>query len=237
MRDRGKKYQEVAKLIEDGKAYAPSEAVELAKKVSYTNFPGTVELHMRMGLDPKHADQVVRGVALLPNGLGKQVRVLVFTSGEGIRLAEEAGADYVGLDELIQRIEGGWLDFDVTIATPEVMQRVTRLGRILGRRGLMPNPRSGTVVQPADLARAIRDARKGRVEFRLDRTGIIHAPIGKTDFEDRALLENLTALIDAIVKAKPSGAKGQYVHTVTLAPTMGPGVPVDLSQAMALKVA
>jgi large subunit ribosomal protein L1 len=237
MRDRGKKYQEAAKLIEDGKVYSPSEAVELAKKASYTSFPGTVELHMRMGLDPKHADQVVRGVALLPNGLGKQVRVLVFTSGEGIRLAEEAGADYVGLDELIQRIEGGWLDFDVTIATPEVMQRVTRLGRILGRRGLMPNPRSGTVVQPADLARAIRDARKGRVEFRLDRTGIIHAPIGKTDFEDRALLENLTALIDAIVKAKPSGAKGQYVHTVTLAPTMGPGVPVDLSQAMALKVA
>ena len=237
MRDRGKKYQEKAKLIEAGKAYTPDEAVGLAKQVSYSSFPGTVELHMRMGLDPKHADQVVRGVALLPNGLGKQVRVLVFTSGEGIRLAEEAGADYVGLDELIAKIEGGWLEFDMTIATPEVMQRVTRLGRILGRKGLMPNPRSGTVILPPDLGRAIRDARKGRVEFRLDRTGIIHAPIGKTDFEDQALLENLAALVDAIQKAKPTGAKGQYVHTVTLSPTMGPGVPVDLSQALALKVA
>jgi large subunit ribosomal protein L1 len=236
LKEHGKKYREAAKLVEAGKSYTPPEAVDLAKKVSYTNFPGTVELHMQMGLDPRHADQVVRGVALLPNGLGKQVRVLVFTSGEGIRAAEEAGADYVGLDELIQRIEGGWLDFDVAIATPEVMPRVTRLGRILGRRGLMPNPRSGTVVQPADLARAIRDARKGRVEFRLDRTGIIHVPIGKTSFENRALLENMAALIDAIQKAKPSGAKGQYFRDITMAPTMGPGVPVDLAAAQSLRV-
>jgi large subunit ribosomal protein L1 len=192
---------------------------------------------MRMGLDPRHADQVVRGVALLPHGLGKQVRVLVFTSGEGIRLAEQAGADFVGADDLIKRIEDGWIDFDVSLATPEMMSRVSRLGRILGRRGLMPNPRSGTVVQPNDLARAVRDARQGRVEFRLDRTGIIHVPVGKTDFEDRAILENLASLIDAIQKAKPSGAKGQYVHTVTLAPTMGPGVPVDLQQALSLRVA
>lgn len=237
MTGHGKKYTEAAKLVEAGKNYPPSEAVELAKKVSYTNFPGTVELHLRMGVDPRHADQVVRGVALLPNGLGKQVRVLVFTSGEGIRAAEEAGADFAGLDELVQRIEGGWLDFDVAIATPDVMPRVTRLGRILGRRGLMPNPKSGTVVQPSDLARAVREARKGRVEFRLDRTGIIHVPIGKTDFENQALLDNMASLIDAIQKAKPSGAKGQYIRSITMAPTMGPGVPVDLSQAQALQPA
>lgn len=234
MANHGKKYLEAAKLIEAGRQYAPTEAVELAKQASYTNFAGTVEMHLRMGLDPRHADQQVRGVALLPHGLGKQVRVLVFTSGEGVRAAEEAGADYVGSDDLIKRIEEGWLDFDIAIATPEVMQRVTRLGRILGRRGLMPNPRSGTVVQPADLARAVRDARKGRVEFRLDRTGIIHVPIGKTSFESKALIENMAALVDAIQKAKPSGARGQYVRTITLAPTMGPGVPLDLQQALAL---
>jgi large subunit ribosomal protein L1 len=234
---RGKKYQEVAKLIDSSKTYAPNEAVSLAKRVSYTNFPGTIELHMRMGLDPRHADQVVRGVALLPNGLGKQVRVLVFTSGEGVRVAEGAGADFVGADDLIKRIEEGWVEFDTAIATPEMMAKVSRLGRVLGRKGLMPNPKSGTVVPAPDLARAIRDARKGRVEFRLDRTGIIHVPVGKSDFEDRALYENLAAVIDSIVKAKPSGAKGQYVHTVTLSPTMGPGVPVDLSQALSMSVA
>jgi large subunit ribosomal protein L1 len=169
--------------------------------------------------------------------LGKPVRVLVFTSGEGLRSAEEAGADFVGADDLIKRIEEGWTDFDVAIATPEMMGKVGRLGRVLGRKGLMPNPKSGTIVQAADLGRAIRDARKGRVEFRLDRTGIIHVPIGKVDFAERALLENLSALVDAIQKAKPTGAKGQYVHTITLAPTMGPGVPVDLQQALALRVA
>jgi large subunit ribosomal protein L1 len=234
---RGKKYQEVAKLVDAGKSYAPSEAVNLVKRVSYTSFPGTIELHMRMGLDPRHADQVVRGVALLPNGLGKQIRVLVFTSGEGIRQAESAGADFVGADDLIKRIEEGWTDFDTAIATPEMMAKVGRLGRVLGRKGLMPNPKSGTIVQPADLGRAIRDARKGRVEFRLDRTGIIHVPLGKSDFEDRALVENLAAVIDSIVKAKPSGAKGQYVFSVTLAPTMGPGVPVDLTQALSMTAA
>ncbi len=237
MKEHGKKYQEAAKKVEAGRSYPPTDAVGLVKEVSYTSFPGTVELHLRMGLDPRHADQVVRGVALLPHGLGKQIKVLVFTSGEGIRAAEEAGADFVGADELIKRIEEGWTDFDVAIATPEMMAKVGRLGRVLGRKGLMPNPKSGTIVQPADLGRAVRDARKGRVEFRLDRSGIIHVPIGKADFEDRALLENLAALVDAVQKAKPTGAKGQYVHSVTLAPTMGPGVPVDLQQALALRVA
>jgi len=238
MHFRGKKYKEAAKLIEDGKSYPPADAVNLVKKVSYSNFVGTVELHMKMGLDPRHADQVVRGVALLPHGLGKQVRVLVFTSGEGIRLAEAAGADFVGADELIKRAEEGWLEFDVAIATPEVMaNKVSRLGRVLGRKGLMPNPRSGTIVQPNDLGRAVRDARQGRVEFRLDKTGIIHVPVGKTDFEDKALLENMASLVDSIQKAKPAGAKGQYVFTINLAPSMGPSVLVDLNQALTLKVA
>lgn len=238
MHRRGKKYQEAAKLIEAGKFYGPTDAVSLVKKVSYSNFVGTIEMHLRMGLDPRHADQVVRGVALLPHGLGKQVRVLVFTSGEGIRLAESAGADVVGADELVKRVEEGWLEFDVAIATPEMMaNKVSRLGRILGRKGLMPNPRSGTIVQPNDLARAIRDARQGRVEFRLDKTGIIHVPIGKSDFEDRALLENMASLVDSVQKAKPSGSKGQYVFTITLAPSMGPGIPIDLTQALTLKVA
>jgi large subunit ribosomal protein L1 len=237
MQYHGKKYQEAAKLVEAGRQYGPEEAIELAKRVSYTAFPGTVELHLRMGLDPRHADQQVRGVALLPHGLGKQVRVLVFTSGEGIRTAEEAGADYVGGEDLIKRIEEGWLDFDVALATQEMMPRVSRLGRILGRRGLMPNPKSGTVVQMADLARAIRDARKGRVEFRLDRTAIIHVPIGKTSFEKAALMENMAALVDAIQRAKPSGAKGQYIRSITIAPTMGPGVPVEVQQALAMSAA
>jgi large subunit ribosomal protein L1 len=235
VKDHGKKYEAAAQMIEPGRAYPPAEAVELAKKVSYTSFPGTVELHLRTGLDARHADQVVRGVALLPNGLGKQVRVLVFTSGEGIRLAEEAGADYVGADELIKRIEEGWVDFDVAIATPEMMGKVGRLGRVLGRRGLMPNPKSGTIVPHGDLTRAIRDARKGRVEFRLDKTGIIHVPIGKTSFENDALLENMAALVTAIQQAKPAGAKGQYIRAITMAPTMGPGVPLELGPTLALQ--
>jgi len=235
VKDHGKKYEAAAQMIEPGRAYPPAEAVELAKKVSYTSFPGTVELHLRTGLDARHADQVVRGVALLPNGLGKQVRVLVFTSGEGIRLAEEAGADYVGADDLIKRIEEGWVDFDVAIATPEMMGKVGRLGRVLGRRGLMPNPKSGTIVPHGDLARAIRDARKGRVEFRLDKTGIIHVPIGKTSFENDALLENMAALVTAIQQAKPAGAKGQYIRAITMAPTMGPGVPLELGPTLALQ--
>jgi len=230
----GKKYLEAVKLVDLNRAYSPREAIELVKKTSYANFDATVEAHIRLGVDPRHADQQVRGIALLPSGLGKQVRVLVFTQGEGVKLAEEAGADYVGSDDLIKRIEDGWFDFDVAIATPDMMGKVGRLGKFLGRRGLMPNPKSGTIAQPADLARVIRDARKGRVEFRLDRTAIIHVPIGKVSFSEEQLLANFQALISAILKAKPSGARGQYIRSITLSSTMGPGIKVDLPAAMEL---
>lgn len=234
---RGKKYLEALKRVDVTRAYEPAAAIVAAKESSYVAFDETVELHLRMGLDPRHADQQVRGVAILPHGLGRQVRILVFTQGEGARIAEEAGADYVGSDDLIQRIEGGWLEFDVALATPEVMAKLGRLGRIIGRRGLMPNPRTGTVVQPQDLPRVINEARKGRVEFRLDRTGIIHVPIGKRSFADEPLLENLATVVDAVVRAKPTGAKGQYVRSATIATTMGPGVKLDLPTTLALKVA
>ncbi|HEY3083439.1 MAG TPA: 50S ribosomal protein L1 [Chloroflexota bacterium] len=233
-RKRGKKYLEAAKLVDPNKLYGPEEGLELAKKGSYTNFDGTVEVHMRMGVDPRHADQQVRGVASLPNGLGKKVRVLVFAQGDAARAAEAAGADVVGSDDLVKQIEGGFLDFDIAIATPDQMGKVGRLGKILGRRGLMPNPKSGTVVQPQDIARAVNDARKGRVEFRLDRTALMHVPIGKASFETPALLENLSALVDAVQKAKPSGAKGQYIRTITVCPTMGPGVSLDLQPTLGL---
>jgi large subunit ribosomal protein L1 len=234
VRKRGKKYVEAAKLVDPDKAYAPEEAIELAKKSSYSKFDGTIEVHMRMGVDPRHADQQVRGVASLPNGLGKKVRVAVFAQGDAARAAEAAGADVVGSDELVKQIEGGFLDFDIAIATPDQMGKVGRLGKILGRRGLMPNPKSGTVVQPQDMARAVGDMQKGRVEFRLDRTALMHVPIGKASFEDKALLENLGALVDAVQKAKPSGAKGQYIRTITVCATMGPGVSLDLQPALAM---
>jgi len=235
MRKRGKKYIETAKLVERSRLYTPQEAIETAKKASYARFDETVELHLRMGLDPRHADQQVRGVALLPHGLGRQVRVLAFAQGEAAKLAEEAGAEFVGADELIKKIEGGWVDFDVAVATPDMMGRVGRLGKILGRRGLMPNPKSGTIAPAADLPRVIRDARKGRVEFRLDRTAIIHVPFGKVSFEDQKLLENLATLMESIVKAKPTGAKGQYVKSATIATSMGPGVKLDVNAALALR--
>ncbi len=234
MRRRGKKYVEVAKLVDRSRTYLPEEAVELAKKTSYASFDATVELHLRMGVDPRHADQQVRGVAALPNGLGKQVRVLVFSQGDGLRAAEEAGADFAGGDDLIKKIEEGWIDFDISIATPDMMGKVGKLGRILGRRGLMPNPKSGTIVQAADIGRAVRDARKGRVEFRLDRTALIHVPIGKVSFEPKLLVENLGALVDAIQKAKPSGAKGQYIRSITIATSMGPGIKLDIQPTLSL---
>jgi large subunit ribosomal protein L1 len=230
----GKKYQEASKLADRSKMYSAEEAIESAKKASYAEFDETVELHLKMGVDPRSADQQVRGVILLPNGLGKKTRVLVFTQGEGVKLAEEAGADYAGADELIKQIEGGWLEFDVSVATPDMMPKVAKLGKILGRRGLMPNPKSGTVVPPQDLARVVGEAREGRAEFRLDRTAIIHLPIGKISFDKDKLLENLAAAVEAIVKAKPSGAKGQYIRSVSLSTSMGPGFKLDITSVLAM---
>jgi large subunit ribosomal protein L1 len=200
----------------------------------HTQFDETVELHLRMGVDPRNASQQVRGVALLPHGLGKKVRVLVFAQGEAEKIAETAGADFAGGDELIKKIEDGWLEFDTAMATPDMMGKVGKLGKMLGRKGLMPNPKSGTVVAATDLPRAISDARKGRVEFKLDRTAIIHVPLGKVSFEDDKLMGNLTAVIEAVMKAKPSGAKGQYVRSASLTTTMGPGIRLDLKPALSL---
>ncbi len=230
----GKKHQESLAQIDKAKAYSPEEAVELAKKLSHTKFDETVELHLRMGLDPRNASQQLRGVALLPHGLGKRAQILVFAQGEAAKIAEDAGADFVGADDMIKKIEDGWLDFNMAIATPDMMGKVGKLGKILGRKGLMPNPKSGTVVTSDDLSRAIEEAHKGRVEFKLDRTAIIHLPVGKVSFEDKQLVENLTAIIDAIIKAKPSGAKGQFIKTASITTTMGAGIKLDLKTTTAL---
>ncbi len=235
MAKHGKKYQEVAKLVDRLKYYAPAEAVELLKKVTYPKFDGTIEVHVRLGVDPRHADQQVRSTVLLPAGLGKQIRILVFAEGDGARLAEQAGADYVGLDDMIAKIQGGWLEFDMAIATPQVMGKVGRLGRILGTRGLMPNPKAGTIAQPDDLPRVIREARLGRVEFKVDKTGNLHVPIGKMSFAPDKMLENFDALMEAVNRAKPTGAKGIYIRRVTLTSTMAPGIRVDTVAASTLK--
>ncbi len=231
----GKKYQDAVQLLDKNSVYSPDDAIRLAKEISRSQFDETVELHLRMGLDPRNASQQVRGVALLPHGLGVKIRILVFAQGEAEKIAMEAGADYAGGDELIKKIEGGWLEFDTAVATPDMMSKVAKLGRILGRRGLMPNPKSGTVVASDDLPRVINDASKGRVEFRLDRTAIIHLPLGKISFEDDKLKDNLTAVIEAIMQAKPSGVKGQYVRSATLTTTMGPGIKLDLKPTLELK--
>jgi large subunit ribosomal protein L1 len=233
----GRKYREAAALVKPDAAYQPQEAVELAKKTARAGFDETVELHLRMGLDPKNAAQQVRGVALLPHGLGKKVRVLVFAQGEAERVANNAGADVVGGDDLVKKIEEGFIDFDTAIAVPDMMSKVGRLGKILGRKGLMPNPKSGTVVAMNDLPRVIQDARKGRVEYKLDRTSIIHVPLGKASFEARMLLDNLTAIMEAVMKARPAGAKGQYVKSAYITTTMGPGIMLELSSAMTLSAA
>jgi large subunit ribosomal protein L1 len=237
MAEHGKKHQEAAKLLEAGKDYSPEEAVALIKKMASAKFDETVELHLRMGLDPRQATQQVRGVALLPAGLGKQVRVLVFAQGDAEKTAQSAGADMVGSDELIKKIEEGWTEFDVAIATPEMMGRVGKLGKVLGRKGLMPNPKSGTVVAASDLPRVIADSRKGRMEFKLDRQAIIHVVLGKASFEPEKLVSNLAALMEAVVRAKPSGAKGQYIKSAVVKTTMGPGVPLDLKFATAMTTA
>lgn len=234
MAKHGKKYAEALKQVDRTKTYSPQEAIGLAKKTAYTKFDETVELHLRMGIDPQDATQQVRGVALLPHGLGKKVRVLVFAQGEAARAAETAGADSVGGDDMVKKIEGGWLEFDTAIATPDMMGKVGKLGKILGRKGLMPNPKSGTVVAADDIPRAIEEARQGRVEFKLDRQALIHVVLGKVSFEEDKLLANLTAVMEAVVKAKPSGAKGQYVKTASLTTTMGPGIRLDLKPALSL---
>ncbi|MCH7553129.1 MAG: 50S ribosomal protein L1 [Chloroflexi bacterium] len=235
MAKRGKKYEEVAKLVDSDKRYLPDEAIDLAKKTSYVKFDASMEVHLRMGADPKHADQQIRGVASMPHGLGKQVRVLVFAQAEAIRIAQQAGADFIGDDETMKKIEGGWVDFDVAIGTPDMMSKVGKLGRVLGRRGLMPNQRSGTVVQPEDIPRAIDEARQGRMEFRLDRSGVIHAIFGKVSFDDDKLKDNLAALMEAIMSAKPTGIKGQYVRGVAMTTAMGPAIRVDIPAITSLK--
>ena len=236
MPKRGKRYREAAALIDESKAYSSAEAVELAKQTSTVKYDETVEIHMRMGLDPRHADQQVRGLALLPHGTGKQMRVLVFAQGDTARIATEAGADFVGVDELIKKIEDGWVEFDTAIATPDMMSKIGKLGKILGRKGLMPNPKSGTVVQPDDLPKVIEDSRKGRVEFRLDKTAVIHAPLGKASFDNGQLLDNLTIFVDSVNRARPAGAKGHYVKNISICTSQGPGIKLDPTEALTLRV-
>jgi large subunit ribosomal protein L1 len=232
MKKHGKRYDEVAKLVDEDKLYPPIEGVDLVKKTSNVKFDSTIEVHMRMGLDVRHADQQVRGTADLPAGTGKTVRVVVFAEGDRARDAEQAGADFVGSDDLIKRVEDGWLDFDVALATPSMMPKVSKLGRVLGRRGLMPNPKSGTVTD--DVTRGIKDVKAGRIEFRTGKAPLIQVPIGKSSFEEKGLLDNLGSLVDAVVKAKPAGSKGSYIKSITLASTMGPGVKLDIPETVAL---
>src|SRR5256712_6821216 len=234
----GKKYVEAAKKVEAAVAangnggLTPGQAVALAKDTSISKFDATVEAHIRLGVDPRHAEQMVRGSVVLPNGTGKKVRVAVFAVGDKAREAQEAGADFVGGEDLVKKVSEGWTDFDAAVATPDMMSRVGPLGKILGPRGLMPNPKSGTVTQ--DVARAVREVKGGKVEFRTDKFGIVHAPIGKVSFDQQQLHQNLTALVDALIRNKPSTSKGQYLRTFYLAATQGPSVPVDVKEAAKL---
>ncbi len=233
----GKKYLQAAAKIDRTKAYSPEEALSLAKETSPVNFDATVEVHIRLGVDPRHADQQVRDVVVLPHGLGKEVRVLVFAQGDGAELARQAGADYVADDDtLIKKIQEGWTDFDVAIATPDMMGKIGRLGRILGPRGLMPSPKAGTVVQADDLGRAVTEAKAGRVEFRVDRTANLHVPIGKVSFETEKLVDNMAALMEAVRKARPAAVKGAYIRKVYVTTTMGPSIKVDTAQAQAMEL-
>lgn len=235
MAKHGKKYLAALAKIDAGQNYPPRQAIELVKQAHYTKFDETVEIHLRTGLDPRQADQQVRDVVVLPHGLGKTVRVLVFAQGDGALRAQEAGADYVAdSDEWIAKIQGGFTDFDVTIATPDMMGKVGRLGRVLGPRGLMPNPKAGTVAPAEDLGRVIKEAKAGRVEFRLDKTANLHVAIGKTSFDVEKLYENLSALMEAIRKARPSAARGNYIRRITLTSTMGPAVKIDANLAQSM---
>ena len=227
----GKKYRDAAKLVEPEHRYPIGEASELLPKVSFTKFDATVEAHLRLGIDPRHADQLVRGTVVLPHGTGRKIRVIVFAQGEKAQEALRAGADEVGADDLVKRVDDGWLDFDVAIATPDMMGGVGRLGKKLGPRGLMPNPKFGTVT--FDIERAVGEIKSGRVEFKVDRAGIVHVPVGKASFTPAQLAANVSALVDAVNRAKPSGAKGTYMRSLTIAPSMGPGVRVDIPSALA----
>ena len=225
----GKKYAEAAKLVDRSMLYEPADAIALVKKTATAKFDETIEVHIRTGCDGRHAEQQIRGAVVLPNGTGKTARVLVFAKGDKINEAEAAGADYVGGEELIPRIQNeGWLDFDVVVATPDMMGVVGRLGKTLGPKGLMPNPKAGTVTM--DVTKAIKDIKAGKIEYRLDKTNIVHVPVGKVSFTEEALQENFNALMDAIVKARPSALKGQYLRSITLASTMGPGVKVSVAK-------
>ena len=231
MTQHGRKYLEAAKLVEADRRYDIGEASELLPKLSISTFDGTVEAHLRLGVDPRHADQLVRGTVVLPHGTGKTSRVIVFAQGEKAQEALRAGADEVGGDDLVKRIDDGWFEFDVAIATPDMMGTVGRLGKKLGPRGLMPNPKSGTVT--FDIERAVSEIKSGRIEFKVDRAGIVHVPVGRASFTPEQLAANVATLVDAVNRAKPSGAKGTYMRTLTLAPTMGPGVRIDIPSALA----
>jgi len=238
MRGQGKNYRQALDRVDRLRFYSPREALELVKGTSYAKFDETVEAHFRLGVDPRHADQQVRGVVLLPHGLGKEVRVLVFAAGEADKIAQEAGADFVASDdEWIKKIQDGWTEFDVAIAVPEMMGKVGRLGRVLGPRGLMPSPKAGTIAPAEDLPRLIEEAKAGRVEFRVDKTANLHAPIGKVSFPLDRLLDNFTTMVDAVKKAKPPASKGTYIRKITVTSTMGPGIKVDPIEAQALEVA
>jgi len=232
MAKHGKKYNEAAKLVEPQRRYEIADAADLLPKLSISKFDGTVEAHLRLGVDPRHADQLVRGTVVLPHGTGRTSRVIVFAQGEKAQEALRAGADDVGGDDLVKKIDDGWFEFDVAIATPDMMGTVGKLGRKLGPRGLMPNPKSGTVT--FDIERAVSEIKSGRIEFKVDRAGIVHAPVGKASFTPDQLAANVATLVDAVQRAKPSGAKGTYMRSLTLAPTMGPGVRVDIPSALAL---
>jgi large subunit ribosomal protein L1 len=221
----GKKHLDTLKQVDRERLYEPAEAVALLRQLSHARFDETVEVAVRLGVDPRHADQMVRGTVVLPHGTGRPVRVLVFAKGDKVREAEAAGADYVGGDELVSRIQGGWTDFDVAVATPDMMGAVGKLGRILGPKGLMPNPKTGTVT--FDVGRAVAEFKAGKIEYRTEKAGIVHAPIGKLSFDDQRILENFRALMEALVKARPPGARGQYLRSVTLSSTMGPGIKVN----------
>src|SRR6476661_614545 len=235
MAKHGKQYLAAVAQVEDEKMYEPGEAVDLVKKTSFVKFDPTIEVHMKLGIDPRHADQQVRATANLPHGTGKALRVLVFAEGEGERIALDAGADYAGSDELIKRINDGWVDFDIAIAVADQMGKIGKagLGKVLGRRGLMPNPKSGTIVaNPTDLTRVITEAKAGKVEFRNDKTGLLHVGIGKLSFSEDQIMDNLMSLVDAVVRAKPTGAKGTYVKSITLTSTMGPGIHLDVTPTL-----